>query len=90
MSRSNLRKLAHHCGIKLEGNYAIDIDYLNIKQKDEVIQTTPEAVIQSFDDGHWQKICKGPAGFLKDQIITRDHVYGVPADLLAMYNEKEE
>ncbi len=89
MRRNNLRKLAHYVGIKLEGHYSIDREYLDIKQKNEVIETTPEAVIQSFDDDDWGKTCKKSAGFIKDRILTRDYLYGVPADLIAMYNETE-
>lgn len=90
MDRPNLRTLAHHVGIKLEKNYSIDREYLKIKLKDEIIETTPEAVIQSFDDGEWEKTCKKSAGFIIDRILTRDHIYGVPQDLIDMYNEASD
>ena len=84
MNRRNLRKLAHHCGIVLDGNYLIDAEYLQIKLKNEIIETTPQAVIDAFDD--WSKACKGPSSELIERIVARDVQYGVPADLIAMYN----
>lgn len=84
MSRSNLRKLSHHCQIVLEGNYSIDEEYLNIKSKDELIKTTPEAVRDAFDD--WNKTIKGPVGDLVVGIANRETQYGIPQDLQAMYD----
>ena len=84
MSRANLRRLAHHCEITLEDNYIVTAEYLAIKTKAEIIQATPIAVQDLFDD--WSKTCKKPAGELIDAIINRDHAFGVPADLIDYYN----
>jgi len=86
MQRDNLRQLAHYVGIVLTGHYVIDREYLDIKSKKEVIESTPEAVIQSWDDGHWEKICKKDLEFIKDQILNKEHIYGAPEDLNQMYN----
>ena len=90
MHRHSLRTLAHFISIKLEDNYIIDRDYLDIKIKSEIIETTPQAVIEAWDEGHWEKLCKKDALTLKDNILFNDFRYGVPADLNAMYNTTEE
>lgn len=90
MSRNNLRKLAHHCGIILEGNYVIDKEYLDIKLKDEIIATTPQAIIDQIGDEEWKKVCNNTAGYLKDRILNHADDYGVPADLNAMYFNEED
>jgi hypothetical protein len=87
MSRKNLRTLAHHCGIKLEGNYYLDHEYLDIKLKDEIIQSTPAAVIEMIGEDEWKKVCNCTAGYLKGRIVNHADTYGVPADLVAMYSE---
>jgi len=90
MNRDCLRDLAHHCEIKLEGNYTVDQEYLNIKLKDDLIKTTPEALVQSDGADHWENICKKDKGTIIVHILNREHLYGVPADLEQMYNNKEE
>ena len=58
--------------------------------KDEIIDITPEAVIQSYDDGDWEKACKKSAGELKDKILLRSHIFGIPTDLARMYANEED
>lgn len=86
MDRENLRTLAHHCGIQLEGNYTIDLDYLDIKIKNEILEVTPAAVHAQFDDGYLEKLS---AKEIKERLIDNDHLFGVPADLLSMYKEEQ-
>lgn len=83
MARTNLRWLAHHCGIQLEGNYTIDKEYLEIKSKQELIDSTPDLVKERCDD--WDKRIKKSAGELVEWIAQWDHLYGIPQDLQAMY-----
>ena len=90
MDRDNLRTLAHYVGVVLTGYYIVDREYLDIKSKTELIESTPTAVIESWDDGHWTKICKKGADFIKDNILNMAHMYGVPEDLQQMYNESKE
>ena len=84
IDRNNLRTLAHHCGIKLEGNYTIDKTYLQIKTKAELIECSTPIMEDRRDD--WAKDCKLPGNALVDLIEGFDHVYGVPADLIEYYN----
>jgi len=85
MDRKNLRKLAHHCDIKLQGNYTVDEAYLSIKSKTELATSTPEKVQDRWDD--WTKTCKRPTQEIIDGILQHVELYGVPTDLEAMYTE---
>lgn len=84
LDRANLRRLAHHVGIELEGRYTINRDYLEIKTRLELLETTPTAVRECF--GNWSKQTSGAkAGELVDWLLEWPQQYGVPADLAAMY-----
>jgi len=86
MTRINLRRLAHHCEIKLEGNYKIDLDYFRLKTKDELINATPTSVRDNWMDADaWRTFCKQPLPKLQEQIFVHADDWGVPDDLLEYY-----
>ena len=87
MSRDNLRKIARHCKIELKGNYEIDYDYLAIKSKQELIDSTPELVRDSYDD--WKKESKKTGKELIERILDRADKYGIPGDLQSMLNAED-
>jgi hypothetical protein len=83
----NLRTLAHFCGIQLEGHYRIDREYLEIKSKQELIDSTPEAVRDALSDD-WQKYAnKLSVGELIDRLVEYEFRWGIPQDLQAMFLE---
>lgn len=84
LDRDNLRRLAHHVGIELEGRYSISREYLEIKSRLELLESTPIDVRQCF--GNWSKQTRGAkASELVDWLLEWPRQYGVPADLAAMY-----
>lgn len=83
MDRDNIGRLAHYCEIVLD-DYQVEREYLEIKSKQELIDSTPEAVRDAFDD--WAKTCKRPTSEIIDGILARAAHYGVPADLVEYYN----
>lgn len=85
MDRANLRRLAHHCDIKLEGNFTIDAGYLQIKTKDEIIETTPPQVQMNWTN--WKEAKKEKSGELITAIVAFANDYGVPDDLVKYYSE---
>lgn len=86
MTRDSLRCIAKHCDIKLEGSYTIDREYLDIKSKPELIESTPAAVVKIIEN--WEKLIKGKRADIVDAVLAQAETYGVPRDLVKMYTAK--
>lgn len=85
MHRDQLRMLAHHCDIQLEGNYTVDAEFLNIKTKKELVLAVPDNVREAMTDD-WVKETKRPTGELIDRLVEYAWRWGIPQDLQAMYD----
>jgi ParB/RepB/Spo0J family partition protein len=84
MTRVNLRRLAHHLELILEDDILTE-EYLSIKSKQELIDSTPIEVRECF--GNWGKQSReSKTHELIEWILEWRQQYDVPQDLQEMYN----